>query len=208
MKNKRHASSFILNCLTILFIAFVCGKNLYASQIEEVEWLQPPQQFERMSEENLNRPGVQPLVSMMLPNFEAVWFEPKTSSMIVMGRTKLDRSKVLGLSKTAFLKEVDAVGKAYKQKLEAQHQNCQSSYRISNMGNMLVLTVSASFPDVSDDTIHHRYIVFYNADYRLDVVVEAGQRPMTTFEPALTESIVAFLNDLSRRYPSGIEFSG
>ncbi len=209
MKGKTRTGLFVAHRLSVCLIVLAySGNNSYAGQLQEADWFHPPKEFQRRSEESLNRPGVQPLVSMVLPNFEAVWIEPKSSSMIVMGRTILDAPQVRGLTKTSFLKSVDAIGKGYKLKLEAQRQGCQSSYRISNMANMIVLTVTASFPDVSDDTIHHRYAIFYRADYRLDVVVEASGRAMATFEPALTESVVDFLNELTRKYPSGIGFQG
>ena len=186
----------------ILLLVF-WGTTVYAS---DLEYIKLP--YYKATYADLNKVELQKLIQTVLPGATDVWYDRNDSGLVIAGYIYLNKAAVEGISKKAFLKEIQAIGDGYVKMYKRDKPGAVTTYKIQEDGPIVELIVKSKFFELGAYSIDYRNLFFYNPNYRVDVVTTFLEKDTNVVYPVIQKSLNNFKATIKQKYPQGINFKG
>jgi hypothetical protein len=172
---------------------------------EELGALQVPGTFRRVNPMAPEALEIYRRANEMLPGVSVVLVAQDSKVMFLAGKVPMLKSRVEGMERSQFVKEMKRMGAQY----EAFYENAygaKTKQEIIELDPVLGLKVKSGYSYVGESRRDVRFVYFYQPDYRLNLMLSGEEDAYEMVDSQFLSFIATFGSYLGGVFPEGLNF--
>lgn len=171
----------------------------------EAAFLQLPDAFTVVSEEQLKNSVILKDVQKTFPGCTTLWVAKGMDVVILAGKIPLNFEHLVSLTKEEFRKELQNIGSQYDSFYQSAYHS-RASYKIDEKKSLSTVAVASKYVEKQNWRTDLRYIYIYTPEYRLNIMISGSEEDIGKIKGDIDAMMGVLEKRLVNQFPNGIQF--